>query len=253
MFEYRTSDLDALANMENYYQWILHEIRPFLGQRVAEVGAGLGTFTQVLLDNHMTGLTRAHLDVFEPATNLHPSLIATLERRYHAMLEACDLIVHNRSFASGPEEFDTVIMVNVLEHIADDVGFIRTVYEGLAPSGRLIIFVPACPWLYSELDRSVGHYRRYTHEILNVLARESNFEILKMQYMDVLGVVPWYLIHVLGKSTNINPVMAKFYDRFCVPLTRRLERIWAPALGKNLLLVCEKNQTCRNESGTALN
>jgi SAM-dependent methyltransferase len=242
-FQYLTSDLEALAGLRNYYRWIFSEIRPFLGGRIAEVGAGIGTFTRVLLDNHVTASTEARLDAFEPARNLYHSLVTTLERGHRPVMDADRLVTHNLSFTSAPGQYDTVIMINVLEHIEDDVGFVRTVREALAPSGRFIIFVPAGPWLYSELDRSVGHYRRYTRATIDGLMRKSEFDILKTQYMDVLGVVPWYLVHVLGKSRHINPTMARLYDRVCIPLTRGLERVWTPAFGKNLLLVGEKTGT----------
>ena len=137
----------------NYHKWILSEFMPYIGNYVAEVGAGIGNFSRLLLKTDRIN----RLMAFEPSANMYPLLQKTLmnDKRAKAI---------NGFFAQGEisEYFDTVIYVNVLEHIEDDVSELVYVNNVLMRGGHLLIFVPALPWLYSNLDREIGHFRRYT-------------------------------------------------------------------------------------------
>jgi SAM-dependent methyltransferase len=239
-FRYLSSDLEALAGLENYYRWIFEEIRPFLGSRLAEVGAGIGTFSDILASGHLRVSQAPRLTVFEPAVNLHPRLLDNLQRNHPALMEGRRLIVQNGYFSLYPREFDTVIMINVLEHIEDDAGVVRTVFDSLSPGGSLVLFVPALEWLMSDLDRAVGHYRRYEKHGLEKLLQKEGFEVVKNTYFDFLGIAPWYLFYVLGRSRSVTPRAARLYDRWGVPLTRWLERFLPPVVGKSLLMVGRK-------------
>jgi SAM-dependent methyltransferase len=239
-FRYLSSDLEALAGLKNYYHWIFDEIRPFLGSRLAEVGAGIGTFSDILASGHLRVSTTPRLTVFEPAVNLHPRLLANLQRDQPALLAQRRLIVNNDYFSLSPREFDTVIMINVLEHIEDDAGVVRTIFDSLSPGGSIILFVPALEWLWSDLDRAVGHYRRYEKPGLENLLQKEGFEVVKNTYLDLLGIAPWYLFYVLGRSRSVTPRAARLYDRWGVPLSKWLERFSSPIAGKSLLMVGRK-------------
>jgi SAM-dependent methyltransferase len=239
-FKYETSDLEALSDLTNYYQWIVDEIRPCLGARLAEIGAGIGTFTHFLIAGHIAHQPVASLRAFEPAANLYPVLQRRLHERHADLVDEGRVVAQSDYFRGAPGEFDTVILVNVLEHIEDDLACFREVHAALSPGGRIVIFVPALRWLFSELDRAVGHYRRYHKNQLHQALEASNFKIIKSSYFDVLGVLPWYLLNVLGRATTVNPRLARLYDRVGVPLTRWVEQLYSPAFGKNLLLIGEK-------------
>ena len=239
-FNYVTSDLEALSDLKNYYQWILDEIQPFLGDRLAEIGAGIGTFTNFLVANHISQRPGATLMAFEPASNLYPVLQSRLQDMHADLVAQGRLAAKCDYFRGAAGEFETIILVNVLEHIEDDIACFRETYASLCPGGRIVIFVPAMHWLFSELDRVVGHYRRYSKHQLEQAVEGARFRIIKSIYFDLWGAVPWYLFCVLGRSTSINPRLARLYDRLGVPITRRLEKIHSPPFGKNLLLIGEK-------------
>jgi len=239
--EYLTASLLALDDLENYYRWLVEEVRPFFGERLVEIGAGIGTFTAWLVRTHMSCHPTSRLEVFEPEESLFQHLRKRLETAHPDLLRAGRLTTTNGVFPSSPERFDTVIMINVLEHIEDDQASIRAAYHALVPGGRFVVFVPALPWLYSALDRAVGHYRRYEKPSLEGLLRAGKFEVVKSKYMDGMGVLPWYLLNVVGRRTSINPRLAHLYDRWFVPFTRWVEGLRDPWFGKNILVVARKN------------
>lgn len=236
-----TASLLSLDKLGQYYQWISEEAHPFIGNRLAEIGAGIGTFTDVLVRNHVARRPNARLAVFEPERTLFQLLQERMERTYPELLRADRVVATNGYFDALPGQFDTVIMINVLEHIKDDQDTIRAAYRALSPGGACIVFVPALSWLYGPLDRSVGHFRRYERTQLKQIMRAGGFEVVAAKYMDCLGVLPWYLLNVIGGSTSINPRLAHIYDRWFVPITRWIEQRWAPRIGKNILIVARKN------------
>lgn len=236
-----TSDLEALAGLENYHGWILDEIRPYLGNRLVEIGGGIGTFTKLLVRASFTHNPAARLEVFEPESTLCQRLRDHLERSHPDLIRTGRLVVTEGYFQPSSERRDTVVMINVLEHIQDDQESVRMVYRSLSPGGTLAVYSPALQWLYSPHDKAVGHYRRYGLRQLEQVLRKEGFEVLTAKYMDCMGVLPWYLLNVIGGSTSINPRLARLYDTWFVPITRFVEGRWTPWVGKNILCVARKN------------
>ena len=213
----------------NYHDWVLAELAPYLGRSVAEVGAGVGNFSALLL-----GQAIERLVAYEPSENMYPVLA-------HALAGEPRATAVNGFF--GPEAagrgFDSVLYINVLEHIEDDAAELERARAALADSGHLLIFVPALPWLYSDLDRQVGHFRRYVKRQLLELVANAGFTIVRARYFDLAGVLPWYVNFVLLRN-SIGGGSVSLYDRLVVPIMRRVEAVIPPPLGKNLLLVARR-------------
>jgi SAM-dependent methyltransferase len=225
---YPGTELEVLASAVEYSRWIVDSFRPYIEGRVAEVGAGMGTVSQLLLK-----CDTKQLIAYEPSSNLFPVLSRRLSEEPRATATNSTF----RPDATVP--FDTVVYVNVLEHIEDDASEVQTAYAALRPGGHLLVFVPALPWLYSEFDRSVQHFRRYTHGGLKNLVLNAGFEVISSRYFDVAGILPWYVNFVLLKN---RPAMGsvQLYDRLVVPIMRRVESLVTPPLGKNVFLVARK-------------
>lgn len=226
---YPGKELEALSVAVNYHRWIVDEIEPFLGETVAEVGAGVGSVSQLLLEKDV-----ARLLAFEPSSNLYPLLEKNLaaEKRVRTIND-----FFSPRYESG---LDSVLYINVLEHIEDDRTELGRALAALRPGGHLVIFVPALAWLYSEFDRQIGHYRRYTKSELCRVVEEAGFSVTKVRYFDVAGIIPWYVNFVLMRN-SIGSRSVSLYDRLVVPVMRVAERLIAPPLGKNVLLVARKN------------
>ena len=137
--------------------------------------------------------------------------------------------------------FDSVVYVNVLEHIRDDVDELRTAHELLVPGGTLAIFVPALPRLYGSLDYKSGHHRRYTADTLRDVIDGAGFEVADVRYLDVLGVVPYFVMYRLLDVKTLGSVSSNGYDRVIVPVSRAVQRLVPhPPVGKNLLAIARR-------------
>ena len=228
-FDYSGTELAALSAAVNYYEWILSRFERYLGNSIAEVGAGIGNFSKLLLRT-----SPQQLFAFEPSTNLYPQLAEGVGR------DQC-IVPINDYFAPRyvPEGVDSIIYINVLEHIEHDLNELKKAYEALRPGGHLIVFSPALSWLYSDFDKQVGHHRRYTKRGIADLAKEAGYRVVVAEYFDIAGIVPWYLSFVLLKGQPSVQNVA-LYDRLIVPPMRLAEGVLRPPLGKNVLLVATK-------------
>ncbi len=233
-------ELEALKHLTNYYAWIVEEAAPFLGSRIAEIGGGIGTFTAFLVHSHVLQHPQRSLEVMEPDPALYQSLVDHLQSRFHDLVQADRLRMTNGTFARPPQPFDSIVMVNVLEHIQDDEALVRTIHQSLTPGGTVIVFVPALQQLFSPFDKAAGHFRRYEKHRLQHMLEASGFRIAKAIYMDMAGILPWYLLNVLGRSRAINARLARLYDRWGIPVTKFIERRCGAPLGKNLLIIGQR-------------
>lgn len=236
---YPGRDLEAMSFAANYHRWVLDVLAPDLGERLVEVGAGRGDFSALLAARGPRALA-----LVEPSVEMYGALrerftrdraaAQTSVRTYHALFrDVADEL--RRDFQP-----DSIIYVNVLEHVADDAAELRAVRHALARGGRLHLFVPALPQLYGNFDREVGHFRRYLKRELAEKCRAAGFEVLRASYFDLLGVVPWWVKYRLLGASTLDARSVRLYDRYGVPLARALESLLSPPVGKNLILVARK-------------
>ena len=238
-FAYTGRELEAMAAASNYHRWILAVFKPFLGRHLVEVGAGLGSFSELILGQHPCET----LSLVEPSDEMHrelagrtwPTQTTTQVDTYHAnFIDAASLI-------KAKQTPDSVIYVNVLEHIAEDEIELQAVHQTLSDNGRIFLFVPALQWLYGSFDERVGHVRRYSKRQLEEKLARSGFKILQSSYFDLAGVAPWWIKYRLLKSATMGQRGVRFYDRFIVPAARRIESAAAPPIGKNVIVVAQKS------------
>lgn len=226
--EYPPEDLEAMSAGKAYTAWIHSFFEPHIAGDVAEVGAGIGVYSKLLLNSTAVN----SLTVFEPSVNLETELRA-------AISNVDKPTEFRQQFFQADAKYDTIVYINVMEHIKDDVAEMKMAFDALNSGGKLLVFVPANPFLYSENDRKVGHYRRYTRRELLEKVRMSGFNVLNQRYFDSLGVLSWL---VCCKWLKMSPAAGSvgLYDKLFVPFLRGMERLCAPPLGKNLIVVSQK-------------
>jgi SAM-dependent methyltransferase len=235
---YHGRDLEAMAFAVNYHKWILKFFRPDLGKRIVEVGAGSGSFSELILERQVESLS-----LVEPSKTMYDLLC----RYVGNFLGTTTLATYNSTFRDVAEQVksaqqpDSVIYVNVLEHIEDDVGELKAVYQTLEQGGKVFIFVPALQWLYGRFDKQLGHFRRYTKPELEDKCRSAGFKILKSAYFDLFGVAPWWVKYRLLRSSTLGPRSVQLYDKYVVPCAKLLESAIRPPIGKNVILVAERS------------
>ena len=231
--EFPDDVLEDMREMPNYNNWIFGHFIENVKGRTVEIGAGLGTISE-LLRPHTT-----HLELVEPT----PSLATRLQAKFinDKGCQVTQNTLENWLEGIPYETYDTAVMVNVLEHIEDDRNATRGLFNALKPGGRIMIFVPALPFLYSDLDRYVGHFRRYRRKELKQCVENAGFGIEKLRYLDVTGVLPWWLLTKLMGQTSFHKPALAIYDKLLVPPTKLIESVLPLPLGKNLILVARKN------------
>ncbi len=225
--------LESTATLVQYNKWIVDTFRPYVRGAGIEYGAGSGTISRLLLPS----LRSLHL--IEPNIAFADHLRSEFadEPKISVLHQSLDEhLMHATS-----ETYDVAALVNVLEHIEDDRQALQRLRSVLVPGGHLLLFVPALGVLYSELDRLVGHHRRYGLSVLKERVREAGMSVISARYFDMLGVIPWLLIHRLAGSTRIRPWMASVYDRLFTPAGRLIESAINPCVGKNIILVARRD------------
>ena len=181
---YGSQILGRLNRAPRFTRWMADVIRPYVGQTVLEIGAGIGNLTAQLIPR-----------VLYWATDINPLYLMYLENvgrnRPYMKVGFTDA----EKVATYPEDqkFDTVICLNVVEHLADDRGAMLNIRSALGAGGRAIILVPCGPGLYGTLDEVLGHERRYTRESLKELVLGANFELEQMIDFNRVGVIAWWV------------------------------------------------------------
>ncbi|MFT3744905.1 MAG: class I SAM-dependent methyltransferase [Pyrinomonadaceae bacterium] len=231
---YPGKDLEAMSFAVNYHKWILDEFRPYIGRKVIEVGAGTGDFSTLLLNEKIDELSLVEpSEMFEQLSTNIASESISVGFFHNIFADLAGQFV-------GTKAPDTIIYINVLEHIEDDAHELRLMYDCLVPGGHALIFVPALPSLYGEFDRQIGHFRRYVKKGLNDLATDAGFKVVKAKYFDFVGIFPWFVKYKILGSASLESGLIKLYDTVAVPVNKVAESIVTPPIGKNLLFVLEK-------------
>ncbi len=222
--------LDNLDGAGNYAGWIFELIEPHLGGEVLEIGAGHGTFTEMLARK----ATRV------VASDISQRCVSRLRERFRGE-EQVEILLGSVDSAAAHGPFDTVVMINVLEHIEDDDGALAELRgRVLRPGGRVVLWVPAFSFLYSDFDRRIGHYRRYTRSGLRAQLSQAGYQVQDVRYVNAVGAVAWLVLARFLRRTPTHGTPVKVFDRYFVPALKRLEQRWQPPFGQSVLAVASR-------------
>jgi len=209
---------------------MLSELRSYLGQRVWEAGCGIGNFTELLLDRERL-----------VCVDNDPFYVEMIDRRFGHMenvdAREMDLSARGAGKAVRPEAPDTIISLNVLEHIERDQDVLNEFFDALTPGGHAVVLVPANPNLYSDCDRTLGHFRRYTGDELSAKFRSAGFHIASCQEFNRLGTLGWWLSKKLHKK-DLSPFQMRVYE-FLLPIAKIMDRLKIGP-GLSLIIVGQK-------------
>ncbi len=234
--EFHYSGRDSLIRMEqamtNYNRWIVHlfvsncgsHVRP--DTQVLDYGSGIGTLASIFFNR--TGVKPDALEI---------DLVQRLEverrgfKTFSSLTELC-------------KSYDLIFTSNVLEHIEDDVSVLRALREKLASDGTLLIYVPAFRALWTAMDDKVGHVRRYRKRDMREKLRHCGYTLDKIHYCDSLGFMLTLLFKLFGAKDGDLPIRSlHIYDRFLLPISRRMDVVLSRFFGKNLFVVARPMET----------
>lgn len=225
-------DLENLAAATGLCDWMFDQFAELVYGSVLEIGAGIGTFSQRLLD---AGATQALL--IEPESDC----MAVLKRRFagdERVELSTDLLPGSASLEARPEAFDFALCQNVLEHIPDDEGALAAVVAALKPGAGIGILVPAHPRLFGRLDESYGHERRYTRDSLLALVRGGGLIVEDVHFFNLLGIPGWWVKSRFG-TPGIDTRSLRVYEWLLRPW-RPLEERLRPRAGLSLVALASK-------------
>ena len=213
----------ASTAARNYLRWVADLCSPHLGTSVLEVGAGRGSVTQHLVEGRQL-----------VATDMSASSVEAMRRRFEAVpsveVHQADL----RTWNPG-RTFDSVLMVNVLEHIRDDAGALLSLRRFVRPGGSIVVYVPAMNGLYGNWDEHVRHFRRYSKWRLRQVMQQASLEPVELRYANMLAMPAWLAFSMLMRVDPDGRQSLSIWDRTVVPATRFLESRLRVPTGLNLL------------------
>jgi SAM-dependent methyltransferase len=221
-YRYDGEELDLFKTATNWRRYWAGKIRPFIGEYVVEVGAGLGSVTRSLCD----GSQKRWL-CLEPDQKMAGQL--TNLRAAGVLPGSCEVQCAILRELPPSERFDTILYIDVLEHIEDDRGEVAAAGLRLRPGGRIAVLSPAHQWLFSRFDAAIGHLRRYTITSLSHLT-PSGFRVEHATYLDSFGLLASAANRLVLRSSMPSERQLRFWD----------DRLVNYRLGKSVLLIWKK-------------
>jgi len=233
-----SANLKKYENLNNYSEWMFHTYSNYVGKRIFDVGAGIGRMVSYYID-------QAEMVV---ATDIFQNQIDYMNNRFekyeYFKAELIDILESDLS--PYESRFDTVICINVLEHLSDDFQAVNKMKSLLEPDGNLIILVPAFQKLYCDFDKNVGHYRRYEPGRLREIANENGLCVVKNHYFNMMGMIPYWLKGRIKKgkdesfSSSLNENNSSIYN-FASKIMEPIERIIRPRFGLTEVMIMKKS------------
>jgi 2-polyprenyl-3-methyl-5-hydroxy-6-metoxy-1,4-benzoquinol methylase len=219
-----------MSRAKNYFAWQSRLVLPELGQRVVEIGCGIGNFTKNLLTRKSVVAIDIEADCIERLRERYPN-----QPNLHAFV---------REAGAGLDDLkafcpDSIVCLNVLEHIGDDVTALRNMASILPTGGVIVLIVPAFQTLHGPIDRNLGHHRRYSRQSIARMAADASLSIRKMHYINFPGFFGWWInAHILHREAQ-SAAQIEVFDRFIAPVISRMESLIHPPFGQSLFCVLE--------------
>lgn len=231
-YTYPGQELAVFEKAINWKAYFSSYIKAFIGKKVLEVGGGIGSNTPYL--NHFS---TAQWIILEPDMHLSNELKLRLAQQPYSNCSVSTKTIHQ---LNATEKFDTIIYIDVLEHIEDDETEMDQAAQLLNPGGYVIVLSPAFQYLYSPFDKAIGHYRRYTTRTLKRIM-PPELEVVQLQYLDSIGFFASLANKLLLQQNYPTTKQVKMWDNYMIPVSKWTDKIFLHSFGKSILGIWRKN------------
>lgn len=231
-YSYIGSELELFREARNWKAYYSHLLRSYLGNEVLEVGAGIGTTTETLCKG-----SQRRWVCLEP----DPVLVKTLKSSIinGCLPKCCEARSGTLSDLNYEETFETIIYIDVLEHIKNDRAETRLAASHLKNGGFLVVLAPAHQWLFTPFDEAIGHYRRYNKSMLSAIV-PNNLECITLMYLDCIGLIASLGNRFILKSKMPNRKQILLWDKVMIPLSKKIDPLIQYSVGKSILGIWQK-------------
>ncbi|HRP56399.1 class I SAM-dependent methyltransferase [Agriterribacter sp.] len=223
--------LETISNASNFNQWMYAEIKPFLKGEILEIGSGIGNISRyVIADGFKITLS-----------DFNPGYYQWLKEKfsdsqYVQNIMQIDLLHPDfqKKYSFLYEKFDSVFLLNVIEHIEDDITAVKNCKFLMKPNGHLVLLAPAYNWLYCRFDRELGHYRRYTLHSMKHILKCNGLHIHSGSYFNSAGITGWLFFGKIMNNKMIGNGEMSVFNRI-VPIARILDKLTAKKIGLSVI------------------
>ena len=223
--------LETIAKASRFNKWMYSEIKPFLKGDILEIGSGIGNISQYVIADGL------HITL----SDFNDEYYQWLKERFSGLPAVQDILqidlLHpdfQKKYSFLCERFDTVFLLNVIEHIEDDITAVKNCKFLMKQNGHLILLAPAYNWLYCRFDRELGHYRRYTLDSMKHILRSNELYIHSGNYFNGIGIIGWLLWGKIMKRKMIGNKEMSAFNRF-VSIARVVDKITAKKTGLSVI------------------
>lgn len=231
-FTYVGSELELFADVHNWKRYWSNYIRRFVGKNVLEVGAGIGSNTR-FLDTGGNG----RWVCLEPDAELLARLADKLRKTPRP--QPYDTVCGTLATLDVREYFDTIIYIDVLEHIEDDRAELERAAAHLHPGGHLIVISPAHQWLFTPFDEAIGHYRRYNRPALLAIAPKA-LDVERIKYLDSIGLAASIANRLFLRQSMPTRAQLRMWDTWMIPASRIVDKFLLFFAGKSIVAIWRK-------------
>lgn len=220
--------LESMSQANWYNKWTLDKFKQYLNGDILEVGCGIGNFTKSLIKYGKVwaiDIDKKYID-------------ETKESVDEKALVGVGDIEKGKYFFNG-QKFDTIICINVLEHIQDDASALKNLYTLLKEGGYLVLLVPAHQFLFGEIDKSIGHFRRYDKSWLINIINSVGFKIVKTRVLNMFGAIGWWFASKVLSDSKVSGSKIQLFN-LIAPFLLPIENIAEPPFGTSILIISQK-------------
>lgn len=227
--------LERMNQAKHYNTWLFAFIRPYIKEPILEVGCGIGTFTKEFVnfgETYAIDIQKLYIKQTKKHVTKAKVGVGDIEKGKYFFAPMGGRSARNK-------KFNTIVNLNVLEHIKDDEKALKNMYKLIQPKGKLVLLTPAHSFAYTNVDKNLGHYRRYTKKSLSDKFQKAGFNVIDVKYLNWFGLLGWFVTGKILRAKIIPSSNLRLFNILSRPLLF-IEKFIHPPFGLSVFIVGQK-------------